>query len=218
VPLAHTGVSRYGSRVLTTGDMLRAVTPVEGGAAFPASWPSTARSKLLAAMAGGVAARGFARTSVDDVLDLARASRRTFYVHFENREDCLASAHDAIRRDLLAMLEAAGCDLEATLDGVLRYFAAWPTHAHVVTTEIVTLGPAGIERHERLASDVARHLRGCAGLRWRTTGRLTHDDLAHAHVAALFRLVQHRVNTQRADLLADMAPDLAQVMRRAVAV
>lgn len=200
--------------MLTMGDMLESVTPVEGGAPFPASWPSTARSRLLAAMAAGVAERGFARTSVDDVLELARASRRTFYVHFENREDCLASAHDAIQRNLLAALDVAGTNLEASLDGLLRYFATWPAHAHVVTTEIVVLGPAGIERHERLAAEVAAHLRRCMGRRAACIGRMTDDDLAQARVAALFRLVQHRVNSRRAHLLADLAPDLAELLRR----
>jgi AcrR family transcriptional regulator len=190
--------------------MLRPVIPAEGGAPFPASWPSTARSKLLAAMAAGVAAHGFARTSVDDVLDLARASRRTFYVHFENREHCLSATHDAIRRDVLATLEADR--LERCLDGLLRYFAAWPTHAHVVTTEIVALGPAGIERHERLSADIAALLRRCTDPPYGSVGRLTANDLEQLRVAALFRMVQQRVNTGRAASLTELAPDLARLV------
>lgn len=194
--------------------MLRPVTPVEGGPPFPASWPVTARSKLLAAMAAGVAQRGFARTSVDDVLDLAHASRRTFYVHFDNREDCLAAAHDAIRRNLLTALHAAGSDLDASLSGLLRYFAAWPTHAHVITTEIVALGPSGIAQHERLLDDLAQHLLLCPGLVCSAAGRLTDDDVAHARVAAVFRLVQRRVVAQRPHLLADLGPDVARALRQ----
>jgi AcrR family transcriptional regulator len=193
--------------------MLRPVIPVEGGAPFPASWPSTARSKLLAAMAAGVAANGFARTSVDDVLDLARASRRTFYVHFENREHCLGATHEAIRRDVLSTLE--NDRLETCLDGLLRYFAAWPTHAHVITTEIVALGPAGIERHERLLADVAARLRRCTDPSYAAAGRLAAEDLEQMRVAALFRMVQQRVNTRKPASLVELAADLARLMHGA---
>lgn len=194
--------------------MLRPVIPVEGGAPFPASWPSTARSKLLAAMAAGVAARGFARTSVDDVLDLARASRRTFYVHFENREHCLAATHDAIRRDVLAALDAAS--LETCLDGLLRYFAAWPTHAHVVTTEIVALGPAGLDRHERLFADVAEQLRRCTDPPLEAVGQVTAESVEQMRVAALFRVVQQHVHRRRTATLTHLAPDLARIMQSAI--
>ncbi|HEU4975172.1 MAG TPA: TetR/AcrR family transcriptional regulator [Baekduia sp.] len=205
--------------MLTLGDTLRAVTTADGAAPHPASWPVGARSRLLAAMAGAATARGFVQTSVDDVLAGARASRRTFYVHFENREDCLAAAHDAVRRDALHALRSAEPDLDASLDRLLRYFAAWPAHAHLAITEIIALGPPGVARLERLAGDVAAHLGRCiADPPARAEDALTADDLAQVRVAALFRLVQHRVNSGRAASLPALAPVLARAIRPAITV
>src|SRR5438445_593493 len=47
------------------------------------------RSRLLAAASGAVDELGYARTTVADITERARVSRRPFYDLFANREDCL---------------------------------------------------------------------------------------------------------------------------------
>jgi AcrR family transcriptional regulator len=51
------------------------------------------RERLIAAMAASVEERGYADTTVADVVRIARTSRRTFYQHFQ---DLLPGA---VRRD-----------------------------------------------------------------------------------------------------------------------
>ena len=46
-------------------------------------------------MADAVAERGYARTSVADVLRRARVSRETFYEQFDNKQDCFLASFDA---------------------------------------------------------------------------------------------------------------------------
>ena len=54
-------------------------------------WTSQ-RERLLEAMAGVVADKGYARVAVADVIDHAGVSRKTFYEHFANKEACFLAA------------------------------------------------------------------------------------------------------------------------------
>ncbi len=56
-------------------------------------------------MAEAVGERGYAETTVRDVLERARMSRRTFYELFDNREECFLAAYDQARGDLMVELE-----------------------------------------------------------------------------------------------------------------
>ena len=46
------------------------------------------RGRMIAAMAETVAAKGYAATTVADVVARAGVSRKTFYEHFADREEC----------------------------------------------------------------------------------------------------------------------------------
>jgi AcrR family transcriptional regulator len=55
-------------------------------------------------MAESVAARGYAATSVERVIERAGVSRGTFYAHFTNRRECLLAAHGAIFERFIALV------------------------------------------------------------------------------------------------------------------
>ena len=52
------------------------------------------RERLLAAVPGVVAERGYEATSVADVVKAAAVSRNAFYKSFSDKQDCVATAHD----------------------------------------------------------------------------------------------------------------------------
>jgi AcrR family transcriptional regulator len=54
------------------------------------------RERLLAATAQAVAAQGYGRTNVADIIAAAGVSRRTFYEHFADKEECFFAAYEAI--------------------------------------------------------------------------------------------------------------------------
>src|SRR3954470_1905995 len=70
----------------------------------------TQRARMLEATARAVASKGYAKTTVADIVALAGVSRTTFYGHFADKEECFletyaAGAHalvvgvaDAVRR------------------------------------------------------------------------------------------------------------------------
>jgi AcrR family transcriptional regulator len=52
------------------------------------------RTRLLRAMVDVMADKGYAGTSVADILRRARVSRETFYELFSSKEDCFMSAFE----------------------------------------------------------------------------------------------------------------------------
>jgi len=114
---------------------------------------SDQRARLLAAMANVVAAKGFAATTVADVVRDAGVSRSTFYELFSSKEACFLAAYNEGVDDLLqAVREAvheAQDDWRAQLRaGIRAYLArlARPDHfARVYIDEIHAAGAAALE-------------------------------------------------------------------------
>jgi AcrR family transcriptional regulator len=76
----------------------------------------------MAAMADSVAAKGYADTTVANVIALAGVSRKTFYEHFSDKEDCFLAAYDhGAQATYDAMIAAAEgrTDWRDILDAVL---------------------------------------------------------------------------------------------------
>src|ERR1700739_2299588 len=64
------------------------------------------RERLFAAMIKAVDERGFVATTISDLVEYAGVSRRTFYEHFENKEQCLLLTYDMLVETLTARLAA----------------------------------------------------------------------------------------------------------------
>jgi AcrR family transcriptional regulator len=54
------------------------------------------RRRLLAGIAKALVEEGYARLTVEHVIANAGVSRKTFYEYFENWEECLLAAYDAV--------------------------------------------------------------------------------------------------------------------------
>src|SRR3954471_7256007 len=86
------------------------------------------RGRLLDAIAKVVAEKGYAATSVADVIELAGVSRKTFYEHFRDKEACFLAAYDAGVDILLATMREAG-DTRSRVRAYLETLAAEPDFA-----------------------------------------------------------------------------------------
>ncbi len=73
------------------------------------------RERLIAAVPGVVAGRGYEAMSVADIVKGAAVSRNAFYKSFSDKQDCFAIAHDAGHERLFDVL-AQLCDAEATIE------------------------------------------------------------------------------------------------------
>lgn len=72
------------------------------------------RERLLAAVPGVAAARGYEAMSVADIVKAAAVSRNAFYKNFADKQACFANAHDAGHERLFDVL-AQPCDPGATI-------------------------------------------------------------------------------------------------------
>lgn len=113
------------------------------------------RERLMSAMLDAVGEQGYVATTVADVLVRAEVSRRTFYEHFNDREDCFLRAYDHVAAILSeAMLDglrrsARRTDgLRTALDLFLRTVAEHPRMARACLVEVLAVGPRGLVRRD----------------------------------------------------------------------
>lgn len=171
------------------------------------------RARMLEAMAHAVAAKGYAATTVADVVGGAGVSRKTFYEHFQDKEECFLAAFDggvqllvnAVER---ATLEAQGewrHHIRAGVRAYLGALAAVPDFARTFLIEVLAAGPRALERRAEVHARFARLLKAL-----HESYRADHpeeipelpDEVFTAVVGAVDELVSDRVRKGRtADLL-----------------
>jgi AcrR family transcriptional regulator len=130
------------------------------------------RERLLVAMADATATKGYANVAVADVIERAGVSRRSFYEHFSNKEECFLAAYDAGVEGLLDAIAEAEEAAQGGRDGVgllaaaragtevyLQLLADNPAFARTFLVEVLGAGPAALARrdavHERFAQRLA---------------------------------------------------------------
>ena len=130
------------------------------------------RSRFIDAMAQVVAERGYPATTVADVVERAGVSRRTFYEQFADKEACFLAAYDVGLTAVLGRIKeavegvperlppplsgghppppgpAAGWRerARAGVEAFLALLASEPAFARSLQVEILTAGPAALER------------------------------------------------------------------------
>ncbi len=105
------------------------------------------RVRMYGAMIESVAHKGFAKTSVADVISLAGVSRRAFYEHFPSKEACFVATHNIVARRTNKILiqgwesERGWANrLHASCRAVLREIERHPKSSHVVMVDVLSLG------------------------------------------------------------------------------
>jgi AcrR family transcriptional regulator len=129
------------------------------------------RGRLIVAMADLVGQDGYAATTVANVLAYAGVSRKAFYKHFANKQECFLAAYDAIaaegRREVSRAYDAAADPAEGAQLAIAKLFERAidnPGNVRLALIEAGVVGPAGIERRERLMSEYEGLLRDMLGL------------------------------------------------------
>ncbi len=105
------------------------------------------RSRLMRAVADAMAERGYAGTTVADILRHARVSRETFYEQFSSKQDCFIAAYEEAAAAVMALLEheaaTPGTPVERfdrTIETYLNALAAEPTFARLFMIEVYSGG------------------------------------------------------------------------------
>src|SRR3954454_4517995 len=115
------------------------------------------RVRMLEAMAETVAEKGYGGTTVSDVVSRAGVSRKTFYEHFRDKEECFLAAFDSGVDALLDAIAKAQPDeptrmslVRARVRAYLVTLAARPAFASAFLIEVFAAGPRARERRQRV--------------------------------------------------------------------
>jgi AcrR family transcriptional regulator len=175
------------------------------------------RARLLEAVGAAVASKGYAATTIDDIVRGAGVSKKTFYEHFQDKEDCFLAAYEQASDALFKHVREAHRDesdwLERTRAGVvayLRWLAAEPALARVFLIEVAAAGPRAAERRERLRDRYAELMRELQDEARAGSAALPAlpAEIFHAVVAAVDDIVVRRIREGRAEQLPELEPIL----------
>jgi AcrR family transcriptional regulator len=115
------------------------------------------RRRIFRAMAETMARKGYATTSVAEVLRAAGVSRETFYEQFSSKEDCFMAAFESAVEAVLGAVRDArgstGSPLERFESGLRAYLDALaddPALARVLLIDVYAAGPAALQRRAEL--------------------------------------------------------------------
>jgi TetR/AcrR family transcriptional regulator len=127
------------------------------------------RARMHGAMIEAVAANGYERTSVKQVVGLAGVSRRSFYEQFTNKQDCFLATFDVIAARGAARVSAAyrGTEghfevrMKAAFDELGEAMRADWKATGLAILEAPTVGTAGMLRLRRATATFEQMLSSC---------------------------------------------------------
>jgi AcrR family transcriptional regulator len=119
------------------------------------------RGRLLDAIVKVTAEHGWGDVTVAHIVGRSGVSRRTFYEHFADREECLLAAFDAaVDRIADRVLPAYEREAEWTdrirssLVALLEFLEEDPATARLAVVDVLAAGPRALERRQRILSRV----------------------------------------------------------------
>ena len=174
------------------------------------------RGRLLDAVAEAVAAKGYARTTVADVVDRAAVSRRTFYEQFPDLESCFLAAYQAGMELLLHEIREAvrarqGADwrdrAHTSVNAYLEALAARPAAAWAFSIEAMGSGSAVLAHRAAVLGRWMQQWRALQDLARRQDARVpcTPDEHLLLLVGGIEELVRDCLRARGAEYLTGLA-------------
>jgi AcrR family transcriptional regulator len=177
------------------------------------------RERLIAGLAEAVAENGYAGTTIAHITRHAAVSRRTFYEHFESKDECFVAAYSAVMAQLQARISTAyeGEEewpraIRAAIAAMLTFLATEPNLARLAMVEVTVAGPVVVERYDAAVRSLVPYLR--AGREGRPPEVLEHlsDSTEEALIGGLVSLISRRIVAGRAADLEALLPDVVEFL------
>jgi AcrR family transcriptional regulator len=127
------------------------------------------RLRLMIGLADSVGEKGYAATTIADIVAAARVSKRTFYEHFADKEECLLATYELVCGRLVELVREAGAPdgrpwrerVRATVFRYLSAIEALPAHYRALMVDVQAAGPRAFALRKRMQmrfADVLREL------------------------------------------------------------
>jgi AcrR family transcriptional regulator len=175
------------------------------------------RERLIAGLAEAVAERGYGGTTIADITRHAAVSRRTFYEHFEGKDECFVAAFDTVTEQLRERVDEAyraeddwTAAISAAIAAMLAFLASEPNLARLAMVEALVAGPVVVERYDAAVQTFLPYLQvGREGRPKAVLVRLS-DSTEEALVGGMVSLVARRIVAGQTDQLESLLPDLLE--------
>ena len=175
------------------------------------------RERLIAGIAEAIAENGYSNTTIAHITRAAAVSRRTFYEHFESKDQCFVAAYDTVMKELQERVTAAfdetddwALAIKAGIDAMLEFLATEPNLARLCMVEALVAGPAVVERYDAAIQSFVPYFReGRAGRPKEVLDRLS-PTTEEALVGGMVSLISRRIIAGKTEELEDLLPDLVE--------
>jgi AcrR family transcriptional regulator len=158
--------------------------------------PRDQAERILLGVCDAVYDKGYAATTLADVAKRAATSIRTFYAHYETKEEAFVDAVDLAQVQSEAAMRAASRRapdwphaVRAGLTALCGYYAAEPPLAEAVIVEVHAAGEAALRLHEEALAAIGRLLEPGFDLAPETP-RIARDAIPAAIDALLFDAIR----------------------------
>ena len=175
------------------------------------------RERLIAGLAEAVAEKGYGGTTIADITRHAAVSRRTFYEHFEGKDECFVAAFDTVTEQLRERVgEAYDAEDEwpaATrdaLDAMLTFLAAEPNLARLAMVEAMVAGPVVVERYDAAVQTFLPYLQAGRKGRSKAVLKRLSDSTEEALIGGMVSLISRRIVAGQTEDLESLLPDLTE--------
>ncbi|HEY2632147.1 MAG TPA: TetR/AcrR family transcriptional regulator [Solirubrobacteraceae bacterium] len=202
----------------TQGDRTMGRLPRGPHGLEPAEVAADQRKRLIDAMVELVWELGYAATTVADVIERAKVSRKTFYAHFADRHELLLAAFDASSpvafeevREASQRTGGATRRLEALMRRLCGVAVESPGTIALATIEVAGANPAGLQRRDKLMSDFGSLIGECLSTEG-DSGELS-PTLARALAGSTHRTIDARMRSGGKSELKELGPELARWTR-----
>jgi AcrR family transcriptional regulator len=170
------------------------------------------RLRLEFALIDAIANKGYRATRVADVIGGAGLSRKTFYKHFANIDECVLATFDLVADESVRRVEHAAREgdtwperVEAAIRALFEVAVRSPGSLRLSLGEITAVGPTGIARRE---SAVARYEEVTRGALVSAPGRTIAAAPLKAIVGGLSWVLYARILHREHLQLRELVPDL----------
>jgi AcrR family transcriptional regulator len=177
------------------------------------------RERLISGIIEAVAEHGYADTTIASIVKAAGLSRKTFYEHFKNKEDCFGAAYEAsfgyLRQEVAAVKGTKkdwGLWVRARIGRLLDLLAAEPDLASFFLIAPASVGDAVTLRHHEAMRELVGELAAGAPRR-RADGELE-GTREQALAGGISRLVVRKLDDGEAGKLGELLPALTELVLR----
>lgn len=176
------------------------------------------RERLFAAMVATVAEKGYEATRVADLVELSGVSRKAFYEHFDDKQDCFLATLDEILSAtagvMASRLQSSGTPRirakKGALGALVQLVVAQPAAARMCLVEAYAAGPAAVARIDSAMAAFQALLQ--KAFRELHEGREMPMEMVQGLVDGIRKIVHTRLHRGVEAELVELVPDLLELL------